>query len=161
IWHEDEPIAWPSSVSLYFVSKLAAERVKVVLTGEGSDELFGGYSRYHFYQWNRKWLSTWKLLPSGLRRWIRGRIADSRLLSSTLRRQLQHTFIGRGEDLNSLYLDNFYCAFSSIQQNGLVKEQAELDPYGNFHSYWNAGSDGDLSRMLYADQKTYLVELLM
>ena len=40
IWHEDEPIAWPSSVSLYFVSKLAAEHVKVVLTGEGSDEMF-------------------------------------------------------------------------------------------------------------------------
>ena len=46
IWHEDEPIAWPSSVSLYFVSKLAAEQVKVVLTGEGSDELFAGYGRY-------------------------------------------------------------------------------------------------------------------
>ena len=35
IWHEDEPIAWPSSVSLYFVSKLAREQVTVVLTGEG------------------------------------------------------------------------------------------------------------------------------
>src|SRR6185437_5904754 len=35
IWHEDEPIAWPSSVSLYLVSNLAARHVKVVLTGEG------------------------------------------------------------------------------------------------------------------------------
>ena len=42
VWHEDEPITWPSSVSLHFVSKLAAEQVKVVLTGEGSDELFAG-----------------------------------------------------------------------------------------------------------------------
>ena len=33
IWHEDEPITWPSSVSLYFVSRLASEQVKVVLTG--------------------------------------------------------------------------------------------------------------------------------
>ena len=38
VWHEDEPIAHPSSVALYFVSRLAAEHVKVVLTGEGSDE---------------------------------------------------------------------------------------------------------------------------
>jgi len=43
IWHEDEPIAFPSSVPLYFVSRLAAEHVKVVLTGEGADELFLGY----------------------------------------------------------------------------------------------------------------------
>src|SRR6185369_6120822 len=39
IWHEDEPLAHPSSVALYFVSKLARQHVKVVLTGEGSDEL--------------------------------------------------------------------------------------------------------------------------
>ncbi len=36
IWHEDEPIVWPSSVSLYFVARLARERVTVVLTGEGA-----------------------------------------------------------------------------------------------------------------------------
>ncbi len=46
IWHEDEPIAWPSSVSLYFVARLARERVTVVLTGEGSDETLAGYTRY-------------------------------------------------------------------------------------------------------------------
>src|SRR5258708_29052709 len=36
IWHEDEPIVWPSSVSLYFVARLARDRVTVVLTGEGA-----------------------------------------------------------------------------------------------------------------------------
>ena len=46
VWHEDEPIAHPSSVALYFVSRLAAEHVKVVLTGEGSDESLAGYGRY-------------------------------------------------------------------------------------------------------------------
>lgn len=47
IYHEDEPIAHPSSVALYKVSELASKHVKVVLTGEGSDELFGGYERYY------------------------------------------------------------------------------------------------------------------
>lgn len=42
----DEPLADPAAVPLYFVSKLAAEHVKVVLSGEGADELFGGYKIY-------------------------------------------------------------------------------------------------------------------
>ena len=46
IWHEDEPIAHPSSVPLHFVSTLARQHVKVVLTGEGSDELLAGYGKY-------------------------------------------------------------------------------------------------------------------
>src|SRR5690242_9800912 len=46
VWHEDEPLAHPSSVALYFVSLLASQHVKVVLTGEGSDELLAGYGRY-------------------------------------------------------------------------------------------------------------------
>src|SRR6185369_6186846 len=46
VWHEDEPIAHPSSVALNFVSRLASEHVKVVLTGEGSDETLAGYGRY-------------------------------------------------------------------------------------------------------------------
>src|SRR5437763_1033414 len=45
VWHEDEPLAHPSSVALYFVSRLASQHVKVVLTGEGSDELLAGYDR--------------------------------------------------------------------------------------------------------------------
>ena len=39
-------IVWPSSVSLYFVARLAREHVTVVLTGEGSDETLAGYTRY-------------------------------------------------------------------------------------------------------------------
>ena len=45
-WHLDEPTAAPGSIPQYFVSKLASEHVKVVLGGQGADELAGGYARY-------------------------------------------------------------------------------------------------------------------
>ena len=69
IWHEDEPIAWPSSVSLFFVSRLASEQVKVVLTGEGSDELFAGYGRYRYQLWNQRWAERWNTLPRLFKPW--------------------------------------------------------------------------------------------
>lgn len=46
-YHMDQPLADPSCIALYFVSKLASEYVKVVLSGEGADELFGGYTCYN------------------------------------------------------------------------------------------------------------------
>lgn len=45
-WHFDEPVADPSAVALYFVAREARKKVKVVLSGEGADELFGGYNVY-------------------------------------------------------------------------------------------------------------------
>lgn len=45
-WHFDEPVADPSAVGLYFLAREASKHVKVVLSGEGSDELFGGYNIY-------------------------------------------------------------------------------------------------------------------
>jgi len=162
VWHEDEPVTWPSSVSLYFVSRLAAEEVKVVLTGEGSDELFGGYSRYNFYEVNRKWLAWYRLLPKFLRRQVRARIADFPLISAALRRKLQHTFLGRGEELESLYLDNFYCAFSAEAAERLLAAPAGASVYDGFLRHWSADPEmSTLEKMLWADQHTYLVELLM
>src|SRR3954447_14751272 len=92
VWHEDEPISWPSSISLYFVSRLAAEHVKVVLTGEGSDELFAGYHRYQHYLFNRCWADRYQFTPGFVRNGVRGLIESSSLLSGDLRRKLQHTF---------------------------------------------------------------------
>jgi asparagine synthase (glutamine-hydrolysing) len=161
IWHEDEPISWPSSVSLYFVSKLAAEQVKVVLTGEGSDELFAGYGRYYFHLLNLRLMKLYGLIPPPLRKSVRARIAGSRLLSADTRRRLQHSVLGRRGDLETLYLDNFYGAFSRAQQQRLLKAPVQAT-YDAFLHYWNERPDATvLSRMLYTDQKTYLVELLM
>jgi len=161
IWHEDEPIAWPSSVSLYFVARLAAQQVKVVLTGEGSDELFAGYARYHFYLLNQRLLKPYRTIPAPLRDSLRSGIAATRLLNGNVRRKLQHSILGRGESLEALYLDNFYAGFSSAEQQHLLTAPAN-STYDSYLHYWNARPDASpLARMLYADQKTYLVELLM
>ena len=150
IWHEDEPIAWPSSVPLYFVSKLAAEDVKVALTGEGSDELFGGYERYRWLQVNQTWAARYGRIPEGIRHAIRQWLDASTLLGAGVRRKLRHTVFGRELDFESLFVENFYCAFEGV---------GALEGY---MSYWNRPQDASpLARTLYADQKTYLVELLM
>jgi asparagine synthase (glutamine-hydrolysing) len=161
IWHEDEPIAWPSSVPLYFVSKLAAKHVKVVLTGEGSDELFGGYERYRWHLFNSRAASRYIRVPSALRRSIQRGLETSSLLTADARRKLRHTFVGREDTVQSLLLDNFYAAFSPGEQASLLK-QAGAPAYANYLPFFdNRASHSLLSRMLYADQKTYLVELLM
>jgi asparagine synthase (glutamine-hydrolysing) len=45
-WHRDEPVSEPSDLGVYLISKLARQHVKVVLSGEGGDELFAGYPKY-------------------------------------------------------------------------------------------------------------------
>ncbi|MBD0837056.1 asparagine synthase-related protein, partial [Aestuariibaculum suncheonense] len=47
IWHLDEPVADPAAVPLYFLAREARKHVTVVLSGEGADELFGGYTIYN------------------------------------------------------------------------------------------------------------------
>ena len=162
VWHEDEPITWPSSVSLYFVSKLARQEVKVVLTGEGSDELFAGYSRYRFFQLNAQWMKAYRGVPEGVRKAIQGAVNESPVLSASMRRKLGHTFLGRGANIESLYLNNFYCAFSLEEQQKLLSRSFSQNPYATFLGRWESVAKSPvLPRLLFSDQKTYLVELLM
>jgi asparagine synthase (glutamine-hydrolysing) len=168
IWHEDEPIVWPSSVALYSVARLARERVKVVLTGEGSDETLAGYTRYAFTLKNAAWDRLYRgITPGAIRDWIRGSIADSTWISATLRRKLSHTFLARnGNSWASFYFDNFFSAFSESEQSQLLSrdlanEFAAGAPYQHVLDYWGHSSGDMLQRLLYTDIKTYLVELLM
>ena len=167
IWHEDEPIVWPSSVSLYFVARLARERITVVLTGEGADETLAGYTRYAFTLKNAAMDRAYRsVVPGVLRRGLRNTVATS-LLGATLRRKLEHTFLAKdGNSWASFYLDNFFSAFGEAEQSGLLtsefaRETAPSTAYKNVLDYWDHSSGEMLQRLLYTDIKTYLVELLM
>ena len=168
IWHEDEPIVWPSSVSLFFVAQLARERVKVVLTGEGSDETLAGYSRYAFTLKNLAFDRVYRsLVPSGIRRHLRDSVATSSWISAAARRRLSHTFLGLdGESWESFYFDNFFSAFSQKDQSDLLTDDfhdeiAGGSAYRTVLAYWEKSSGDVLRRLLDTDIKTYLVELLM
>jgi asparagine synthase (glutamine-hydrolysing) len=168
IWHEDEPIAWPSSISLYFVAKLARERVTVVLTGEGADETLAGYTRYAFSLKNAAMDRVYRgVVPGVVRRGLRNTLATSSLLGATLRRKLEHTFLAKdGDSWASFYFDNFFSAFGESEQGGLLTNEfaREVPPgsaYKNVLDHWEHSSGEMLQRLLYTDIKTYLVELLM
>lgn len=164
VWHEDEPLGFEASVPLYFVSKLAAEHVKVVLTGEGSDETLAGYGRYRkalaLLEYGEKYES---LTPQLVRGALRSGVAA---LPNVLNRKLSRTFLSRDSDIESLYFDNF-AIFGKERQDGLftadtAERIGEKIPYAGL-SEWleKAGAESLLDRLLYVDIKTYLHELLM
>jgi asparagine synthase (glutamine-hydrolysing) len=165
VWHEDEPIAHPSSIALYFVSRLASERVKVVLTGEGSDETLAGYNRYRVTLFNQRLGRPYEALPRAMRAAVRHGI-DTLPSGGALRRRLTRTFLYLPADLDTLYFDNF-AVFSRRRQQDLLapelaRELTGVDPYAAAHGAL-AATDAPtmLDRLLYADTKTYLHELLM
>ncbi len=163
VWHEDEPVSWPSSVSLYHVSKLASHTVKVVLTGEGSDELFAGYGRYRYQLMSEKHLRLYRHVPESFRSMIRGQIGSTALLSADLRRKLKHTVLGRASNLQGLYLENYYGAFSQNEVQHLLGPAVDAaQAYRPFLEIFDSVPHLPyLERLLYADKHTYLVELLM
>lgn len=165
IWHEDEPIVWPSSVSLYAVARLARERVTVVLTGEGSDETLAGYTRYAWTLLNSKMDRVYRAMtPAAFRRALRIALEASPL-GAALHRKLEHTFLMRdGQQWPSFYFDNFYSAFSSNEQRQLLTRQAREqagDAYAGSLEPWERSSGDLLHRLLYSDINSYLIELLM
>ncbi len=166
IWHEDEPLAHDSSVPLYYVSKLAARHVKVVLTGEGSDELMAGYGRYRRTILNLALGKSYNSFTNqGLRRLIRQGIKHS-FNGSSLGNKLERTFLFLPANVESLYFENFAVFSGSMQQELLTREIKEelgaIDPYQWInHSLSQADTESLLDKLLYADLKTYLHELLM
>ena len=166
VWHEDEPLAHPSSVALYFVSHLAAQNVKVVLTGEGSDELLAGYARYKKTIFNLAFGARYEsFTTAGIRKTIQSGIAGMPAGSKVLQK-LSRTFLALPADIESIYFDNFAVFPRSMHASLLTGETRERagqnDPYAEVrHLLERTDAQSLLDRLLYADIKTYLHELLM
>jgi len=165
VWHEDEPLAHPSSVALYFVSKLAAQHVKVVLTGEGSDELLAGYARYRKTILNLALGARYhQLTPGPIKSLVQKQLRF--VPGARLRQKMLRTFLAVSPDIESIYFDNF-AVFSRAMQPGLLTGEARervgtIDPYARLRELLDkTDAKSFLDRLLYADIKTYLHELLM
>jgi asparagine synthase (glutamine-hydrolysing) len=165
IWHEDEPIAHPSSVPLFFVSELARRHVKVVLTGEGSDELLAGYGRYP------RALLNWRLggvyasaIPGAMRRGLAGVTGR---LPGRIGRYAKRSFLAVEHAPDMAFFDNFAAVNLARQRELLSPRLQELvhrdRAYGPVMAAFDRPSADRplLDHLLYADLKTYLVELLM
>jgi asparagine synthase (glutamine-hydrolysing) len=160
VWHESEPIAFPSSVPLYFVSRLARDHVKVVLTGEGADELFLGYNRYRVTAWNERFARVYgHVMPRSVRE------STSRLIAALprpVRRYATRSFLALGSDARSLFFENF-AVFGDAARRALLRDRgvASPDPYAIGLRCYSQTAGSVLDRMSAADLQTYLVELLM
>lgn len=173
VWHEDEPLAHPSSVALYFVSRLAREHVTVVLTGEGSDEMMAGYERYRKTIHNLRLGKAYHGWTTDSMRRLARLPFESMAGESKLRQRAARTFLYRAPDIDELYFDNFAVFTRDWQRELLTTETRErivaadgnpnnLNPYATMRRHFDADpSRSLLNRMLYADTKTYLHELLM
>jgi asparagine synthase (glutamine-hydrolysing) len=164
VWHEDEPIAHPSSVPLYFVSKLAREHVTVVLTGEGSDELLAGYGKYprSLLNWRAGAVYS-RSVPRAVRQTV---AASAEHVPGRVGRYLRRSFVGVEHAPDVAFFDTF-AGIALARQRSLLSPRLALlvdkeRAYGSSMAHFNAPNGGTLlDRVLYADMKTYLVELLM
>ena len=144
----DQPLADPACVALYFVSKLASQHVKVVLSGEGADELFGGYRIYH----EPFSLAGYQRIPRWLRRALAGMV---RAIPFDFKGK---SFIIRGsKSLEERFIGNAYM-FSKKEKARLLKSIPATDPTEHT-SEWYSRCKGlhDVTRMQYLDINRWMV----
>jgi asparagine synthase (glutamine-hydrolysing) len=156
VWHLDEP-SDPLSVCMYHISELARKDVKVVLGGDGGDELFGGYDRYY----GNAYASYYALLPAFLRKRVIGKLLDHlsegfwyRSLSHKLRWFHQMSFY-EGAERYAKSLGYFYFpngGGSPLYTDRFRRSVAWFDPEGCIKECFDSDNARELvDRMLYAD----------
>ncbi len=147
-YYLDQPLADPSCVALYFVSKLAAEKVKVVLSGEGADELFGGYRIYH----EPTSLRGYQKLPRFLRK------AAAAVVSAIPFDFKGKSFLIRGsKTIEERFIGNANM-FTQKEKAKLLRDVPATDPTDFTKEYYDRcrGLD-DVTRMQYLDINRWMV----
>lgn len=141
-YHMDEPLADPSCIALYFVCNTAAQYVKVVLSGEGADEIFGGYNIYKEPLGSH----AYKSLPRFIRKGI-GSVAEK------LPPKRGVNFLVRnGKDLEERFIGNAYM-FSPRDRKKLLKITTDApDPTAITAPFYAKVKDkDDITKMQYLD----------
>ena len=140
-YHMDEPLADPAAVALYFVCNIASEKLKVVLSGEGADEIFGGYNVY-----SEPDGTTYDKLPKGIKRCI-GKVAGKLPAKRGV-----NFFVRKGKDLEDRFIGNAYM-FTPEERKALLKIKTNA-PMPQFITkpYYDAVKDkDDVTKMQYLD----------
>jgi asparagine synthase (glutamine-hydrolysing) len=150
-WHLDEPFGDSSAIPTYMVSKLAAEHVTVILSGDGGDELFGGYDKYAVEERERAWR-----LPGALR-WLLGAIGRSMPYGMKGRNFARHFSLSGWER----YLDALVLFRQEEKRELLTREAYETlrtdDPLRGGLEFLARGENGHwLSSAQYFDFMSYL-----
>ena len=148
-YHMDQPLADPSCIALYFVSRLASEYVKVVLSGEGADELFGGYTCYND---PRVFKMYQKIVPHFLRRAIR---AICRKLPDIKGRDY---LIRACDPLEERYIGNAF--MYDLREKRAILKDPSIATAPQTHAkkyYYRCRKQDDVTKMQYLDMNMWMV----
>jgi asparagine synthase (glutamine-hydrolysing) len=162
-WHMEEPVCEPQAVALYYVSRLAKDFVKVLISGEGGDEAFAGYQTYR----GILWLERLKKISGPLRGPLSSLLSFANRFFETPRLTKYVPLMGlRFEDYfysrRSSAADLFNCAQEWLYSPEFachVDKKRSLAPIRQFMSTEVGG--GHVNRMLYMDMKTSLPDDLL
>lgn len=147
-YHLDEPLADPSCIALYFVCREAAKYVKVVLSGEGADEIFGGYNVY------KEPLAApgYKALPKGLRKGI------ANAASHLPQKRGVNFLVRNGVDLEDRFVGNAFM-FSEKEKNNLLAQKIKYPAFTEVtRPFYEKVTDKDtITKMQYIDLHLWLV----